>query len=45
MTLEKIINEAWINKDKVNQNSDSSLKDAINQVIDYLEYHQILQFR
>ena len=33
MSLEKIINEAWENKDQVNQNSDKSLKDAINQVI------------
>ena len=30
MSLEKIINEAWENKDQVNQNSDSSLKNAIN---------------
>ena len=37
MSLEKIINEAWENKDQVNQNSDSSLKDAINQVIDDLD--------
>ena len=31
--IEKIINEAWENKDQVNQNSDQSLKDAINKVI------------
>ena len=37
MSLEKIINEAWENKDLVNQNSDSSLKDAINQIIDNLD--------
>ena len=37
MTLEKIINEAWENKDQVNQNSDSSLKEAINQVIKDLD--------
>ena len=36
--LEKIINEAWENKDQVNQNSDQSLKDAINQVINDLEW-------
>ena len=30
MSLEKVINEAWENKDQVNQNSDQSLKDAIN---------------
>ena len=33
MSLEKIINDAWEKKDQVNQNSDQSLKDAINQVI------------
>ena len=32
MTIEKIINEAWENKDQVNQNSDKSLKDAVNQI-------------
>ena len=33
MSLEKIINDAWENKEKINQNSDQKLKDAINQVI------------
>ena len=33
MSLEKIINDAWENKDHVNQNSDQNLKNAINQVI------------
>ena len=37
MSLEKIINDAWENKDQVNQNSDQSLKDAINQVIGDLD--------
>ena len=37
MSLEKIINDAWENKDQVNQNSDKSLKDAINQVISDLD--------
>ena len=32
MSLEKIINNAWENKDQVNPNSDQSLKDTINQV-------------
>ena len=32
--IEKIINEAWENKDNVNQDSDQSLKDTINQMID-----------
>ena len=27
--LEDIINEAWINKDQINQNSDQKLKDTI----------------
>ena len=33
MSIEKIINEAWANKNQVNQNSDKSLKEAIDQVI------------
>ena len=32
--FEKIINDAWENKDQVNQNSDKSLKDTINQIIE-----------
>ena len=35
--FEKIINDAWENKNQVNQNSDKKLKDAINQVIDDLD--------
>ena len=35
--IEKIINDAWENKDQVNQNSDKSLKDAVNQIIDDLD--------
>ena len=31
--FKKIINDAWDNKDQVNQNSDKNLKDAINQII------------
>ena len=31
--IEKIINEAWENKDNVNQDSEQSLKDTINQMI------------
>ena len=34
MSIEKIINDAWENKDHINQNSDNSLKDAINKVIE-----------
>ena len=37
MSIEKIINDAWKNKDQVNQNSDQSIKDAINQVIEDLD--------
>ena len=37
MSLEKIINNAWENKDQVNQNSNQELKDAINQVISDLD--------
>ncbi len=37
MSLEKIINNAWENKDQVNENSDKSLKDAVNQIIDDLD--------
>ena len=31
--IEKIINEAWENRDNVNQDSEQSLKDTINQMI------------
>ena len=37
MSIEKIINEAWENKDQVSQNSNKSLKDAVNQIIDDLD--------
>ena len=37
MSIEKIINDAWENRDQVNQNSDKSLKDAINHVINDLD--------
>ena len=37
MTVENIINEAWEKKDQVNQNSDPSLKNAVNQVISDLD--------
>jgi 2,3,4,5-tetrahydropyridine-2-carboxylate N-succinyltransferase len=33
----KIINDAWDNKDQVNQNSDRKLKDTINQIIEDLD--------
>ena len=37
MSLEKIINDAWENRDQVNQKSDKSIKDAINQIIGDLD--------
>ena len=37
MSIKNIINEAWENKDQVSQNSDKSLKDAVNQIIDDLD--------
>ena len=37
MSIEKIINEAWDNKDQINPNSNQSIKDAINQVIEDLD--------
>ena len=37
MSIEKIINDAWENKDQVNQNSEKSLKDAVNQIINDLD--------
>ena len=37
MSIENIINEAWENKDQVNQNSDQKLKDTISQVIEDLD--------
>ena len=35
--LEKIINEAWEKKDQVNKNSDRSLIDSINKIIEDLD--------
>jgi len=39
--LEKIINDAWENKDQVNQNSDKNLKNAINQIIEDLDIGKV----
>ena len=39
--LEKIINEAWEKKDKVNKNSDRSLIDSINKIIEDLDQGKI----
>ena len=35
--FEKIINDAWENKDQVNQDSDKNLKNTINQIIEDLD--------
>ncbi len=37
MSIENIINQAWENKDQISQNSDKSLKDAVDQIIDDLD--------
>ena len=37
MSIEKIINDAWENKDQINPNSDKKIKDAINQIIEDLD--------
>jgi len=39
--LEKIINEAWEKKDQVNKNSDKSLIDSINKIIEDLDKGKI----
>ena len=35
--LEKIINDAWEIKDQINKNSDKSIIEAINQIIEDLD--------
>ena len=35
--IEKIINEAWEIKDQINKNSDKSIIDTINQIIEDLD--------
>ncbi len=39
--LEKIINDAWEKKDQINKNSDKSIIDAINQIIDNLDQGKV----
>ena len=39
--LDQIINEAWENKDQINQNSDQKIKDAINKIIENLDSGKI----
>ena len=35
--IEKIINDAWKNKDQINKSSDKSIIDTINQIIEDLD--------
>ena len=37
MSIENIINEAWEKRDQVSPNSDESLKNTVNQIIDDLD--------
>ena len=39
--IEKIINDAWDNKDQVNQNSDKSVIDSISQIIEDLDQGKV----
>ena len=39
--FEKIINDAWLNKDQINQNSDKSIVDAVNQIIEELDEQEL----
>ena len=39
--IEKIINDAWENKDQVSQNSDKSIINSINQIIDNLDQGKV----
>ena len=39
--IEKIINDAWKNKDQVSQNSDKSIINSINQIIDNLDQGKV----
>ena len=39
--IEKIINDAWENKDKINQDSEKNIINSINQVIKDLDQGKI----
>ena len=39
--IEKIINDAWENKNQVSQNSDKSIIDSINQIVDDLDQGKV----
>ena len=41
MSIEKIINEAWENKDSISPNSDKSIINAINETINLLNRGEI----
>ena len=41
MSIEKIINDAWENKDQVNKDSDKSIIDAIKETINLLNEGKI----
>ena len=41
MSIEKIINDAWENKDQINRNSDKSIIDAIKETIHLLNEGEI----
>ena len=40
---EKIINDAWENKDQINQNSEELLINAVNQIIEGLNNENLEQ--
>ena len=39
--LERIINDAWENKEQINQNSEESIINAINQIIEDLDQGKV----
>ena len=39
--IKKIINDAWENKDQISKNSDKSVIDSINQIIEDLDQGKI----
>ena len=39
--IKKIINDAWENKDQVSQNSNKSVIDSINQIIEDLDQGKV----
>ena len=41
MSIENIINDAWINKDQINPSSEKKIKDTIDKIIDDLDSGKI----